>query len=220
MRFIIFIALFFHILGAKEAIAMSEAKQIELPKPATRGSMSLEEAISKRRSQRSFASGDLSQEQISQLLWSAQGITANKGGFSLRSAPSAGALYPIEVYLLTRGGLFHYIPEGHKLEVLSEADLRKSLALAALGQASVSQAPADIVICAVYSRVAGKYGQRASRYVDIEAGHVAENIHLQAVALGLGSVPVGAFNDEDLKRILSLPQEQEPLYIIPVGYIE
>ncbi len=197
---------------------MARDKEIQLPQPITRGKISLEETILKRRSQRSFIQKELSLQQISQLLWSAQGITGKKWGFKFRAAPSAGALYPMEIYILNKEGLYHYIPQGHKLEQLKEEDLRVSLAASALGQSFVVEAPLDIVICAVYERVSAKYGQRGVRYVHIEAGHIAENIHLQAVALGLGSVPVGAFSDEEVKKILSLPEDHEPLYIIPVGY--
>ena len=199
---------------------MAYEKEIQLPMPIHEGKISLEETILKRRSQRSFTEKDLDWAKIGQLLWAAQGITAKKLGFNFRAAPSAGALYPIEIYLLIKDGFFHYLPSGHKLEVLSHADLRRSLARAALGQASVAQAPVDIVICAVYQRITGKYGQRGIRYAHIEVGHIAQNIHLEAVALGLGSVPIGAFNDEEVKKILSLPTEHEPLYIIPIGYIK
>ncbi|MCM8763098.1 MAG: SagB/ThcOx family dehydrogenase [Candidatus Omnitrophica bacterium] len=182
--------------------------------------MSFEEAIFKRRSQRNFKAKDLTLEQIGQLLWAGQGITAKRGGFSLRASPSAGALYPMEIYLLTREGLFHYLVTEHKLEVLNEKDLRKALAEAAWGQDAVAAAAADIVICAVYPRITAKYGERGIRYAHIEAGHIAQNIHLEAVALGLGSVPIGAFNDEGVKQLLNLGRDYEPLYIIPVGYVE
>ncbi len=202
----------------KEEITMAKTNQIQLPKATSKGKISLEEAISKRRSQRSFSQKDLSLEQISQLLWAAQGITAMIGGFSFRAAPSAGALYPMEIYLLTKDGLFHYLPLNHELKILGEKDLRNALASCAWGQDAISQASLDIIICAVYSRVTSKYGQRGIRYVHIEAGHIAQNIHLQAVALGLASVPIGAFNDEDVKKLLLLSPNHEPLYIIPVGY--
>ena len=195
-------------------------REIQLPAPVTAGRMSLEQTILNRRSQRSFIKRDLDLAQTGQLLWAAQGITARKSGYALRSAPSAGALYPMEIYLLSAGGVFHYLPAGHKLEPLLHSDLRGSLAEAALGQECVAQAALSIVICAVYGRITGRYGQRGIRYTHIEAGHIAENIHLQAVALGLGSVPIGAFDDRQVKQILSLPEEQEPLYIIPVGYVD
>ncbi len=197
---------------------MAKTNYIQLPKPMTAGKVSLEEAILKRRSQRNFTKKDLSLEALGQLLWAAQGITGQKSGFSFRAAPSAGALYPMEIYVVGKDGLFHYLPEGHRLEVLGEKDLRNALCDAGWGQGAISQAAVDIVICAVYSRVTVKYGQRGIRYTHIEAGHVAQNIHLQAVALGLASVPIGAFGDEQIKDVLSLPKDNEPLYIIPVGY--
>jgi SagB-type dehydrogenase family enzyme len=203
-----------------EGLVMANEKEIILPQPTLKGKVSLEEAIFKRRSQREFQRKELSLEQIGQLLWAAQGITAKRGGFNFRAAPSAGALYPLELYALTKDGLYHYIPAGHKLENLSDKDLRGDLARAALGQGSLASAALDIVICAVYERVTSKYGQRGVRYVHIEAGHAAQNIHLQAVALGLGSAPIGAFNDTAVKKCLLLPAACEPLYIIPIGYSE
>jgi SagB-type dehydrogenase family enzyme len=181
--------------------------------------ISVEEAIEKRRSRRKFASDrDFVLEQISQLIWSAQGVTARQAGYGLRAAPSAGAFYPMELYLLSKDGVFHYLPDSHELETKGTTDLRKELAAAALYQDFVAQAAIDIIICAVYQRMTGKYGKRGIRYVDMEAGHIAQNIHLQAVAMGLSSVPVGAFDDAKIKRLLSLPDTYEPIYIIPVGY--
>ncbi len=199
---------------------MAKLKEIQLPLPIKASQVSVEEAILNRRSQRSFIQKDLDLVQIGQLLWAAQGITARKLGYSFRAAPSAGALYPMEIYLLSKDGLFHYLPSGHKLQALGDSDLRDSLADACLGQSSVRQAAVDIVICAVYQRVTAKYGRRGIRYTHIEVGHIAENIHLQAISLGLGSVPIGAFDDQEVKDVLSLPPEQEPLYIIPVGYVD
>jgi len=197
---------------------MADTRYIQLPAPVTKGNVSVEEAILKRRSRRSFSEKELTFGQISQLLWAAQGITEERLSGGLRSAPSAGALYPMEIYLLSKSGLFHYIPQGNKLEVLIEKDLRKALAEYAFGQSAIGKANVVIVICAFYGRVTSKYGQRGVRYVDMEAGHIAQNIHLQAVALGLGSVPIGAFNDKGVKKTLLLPADCEPLYIIPVGY--
>ncbi len=190
--------------------------EVSLPAPATVGSMSVEEALAKRRSVRQFAAKDLTIEQIGQLAWAAQGITDPSRG--LRTAPSAGATYPLELYVVKADGLFHYLPKGHKLERLSPEDLRPGLSGTALDQGSVRQAAVDFVITAVYARTRARYGDRAERYVHMEVGHAAENLHLQAVALGLASVPVGAFDDEAVARVLSLPADQAPLYIIPVGY--
>ena len=196
--------------------AAGGGKEVLLPAPKTTGGMALAEAIAKRRSVRAFADKDLTIEQISQLAWAAQGITEPSRG--LRAAPSAGATYPLEVYLFTANGVFRYVPQGHKLVQLRDQDQRSDLAKAALGQSSVSAAPLDFVITTVTERTSGKYGERAERYVQLEAGHVAQNVHLQAVALGLGSVPVGAFRDAGVSDLLKLPAGETPLYIIPVGY--
>jgi len=193
-----------------------EQAETALPAPRTTGKMSLEQAIARRRSIRQFAAKDLTREQVGQLAWAAQGITEPSRG--LRTAPSAGATYPMELYLVKRDGVFRYLPNGHRLERVSADDKRAALAQAALGQSSVQEAAVDIVVAAVYERTKRRYGDRAERYVHIEAGHVAQNIHLQAVALGLGSVSVGAFDDAGVSSTLGLPSEQAPLYIIPVGH--
>ena len=201
-------------LSSQQLEAME--KEIVLPAPKLQGEMSVERAINERRSKRRFSSDELTIEQISQLLWSAQGITQRHTGF--RAAPSAGALYPMEIYLLNKDGVFRYLPKAHKLEQIMEEDLRRELAVAALGQDFIVQAPANIVVAAVYERITSRYGSRGRRYTDIEVGHIAQNVHLQAVALGLGSVPVGAFDDQMVKKLLKLSANEQPLYIIPVGY--
>ena len=178
--------------------------------------MSLEKAISLRRSVRSYSDRGLSLQQVSQLLWSVQGVTDKRRG--LRASPSAGALYPLEIYIAKSDGLFHYVVNGHSLVRKEEADIRSALSKACLGQSFVAQAPASVIICAVRNRVSGRYGRRGDRYVDIEVGHAAENLHLQAVALGLASVPVGAFDDGSVTKLLGLPEGMEPVYIVPVGY--
>lgn len=188
---------------------------VELPPPRTDGDASLEEALLGRRSVRAFTSEALDLSEISQLLWAAQGVTAEWGG---RTAPSAGALYPLEVYVATTDGLFHYLPEGHRAERLSEVDLRAGLARAAHEQTAVRDAPAVFAIAAVYGRTTVKYGDRGERYVHLEAGHIAQNLLLQAGALGLGGVPVGAFSDDAVGDVLHLPSDQTPLYLVPVGH--
>ncbi|MFH1208472.1 MAG: SagB/ThcOx family dehydrogenase [Candidatus Omnitrophota bacterium] len=212
----IWIAVFF--FSGTEGPVMANTREIKLPPPATRGEISLEEAIARRRSARTFSDQTLTIEQIGQLLWAAQGITGSAGGISLRSAPSAGALYPMEIYALTQDGAYHYLPQKHTLEVLEERDLRNDLSRACLSQDPVREAALTIVICAVYERVTGKYRERGKRYVDVEAGHIAQNVLLQAVAMGLGSVPIGAFDDDRVRDLLNLPEEQIPICIIPVGY--
>ena len=199
----------------EKSVPPEKKEVIKLPEPEKKGKISLEECIDKRRSTRQFNSRELTSEEISQILWAAQGITGESRG--LRAAPSAGALYPLELYVVTQKGVHHYIPEDHKMELYKSGDFRKQLSGAALSQPWVENAPMDLVITAVYQRVTQKYGERGIRYTHMEAGHAAQNIHLQAVALGLGSVPVGAFRDESVKNTLSLPDDHEPLYIIPVG---
>ncbi len=186
-----------------------------LPDPRLRGDRSLEECIVSRRSIREYAEKALSDAQISQLLWATQGVTDPAG---LRAAPSAGALYPLELYVATSSGLYHYGPAGHELTQRTDRDLRPSLSAAALAQQSVAAAPAVFVITGVNERMRGKYGERTERYVHMEAGHAAQNLLLQAEALGLGGVPVGAFEDDRLARVLGLTRNESPLYLIPVGY--
>jgi len=190
-------------------------KIIDLPKAAVKSKMPLEETLAKRHSVRQFTSKPLTIAEISQLLWAGQGKTREWGG---RTAPSAGALYPLELYIVLKEGVFQYRPEGHKLLTTIAGDSRGPLAAAALNQGCVGTAPAVFVIAAVYERTAVKYRDRAPRYVHIEAGHAAQNIMLESVALGLGGVPVGAFHDDAVKKALKLPAGQEPLLLIPVGH--
>jgi SagB-type dehydrogenase family enzyme len=195
--------------------ASPQVEEIALPAPRLKGEISLEEALAARRSVREFTEEELTLEEISQLLWAVQGITAAWGG---RTAPSAGALYPLEVYVATADGLYHYVPQGHKAIVESKADLRGALWRAGLSQDAIREAPAVFVLTAVYARTAKKYGQRAERYVKLEAGHAAQNLLLQTVGLGLGGVPIGAFYDDQVQSALSLPLDHEPLYLIPIGH--
>jgi len=194
------------------------SKMIKLPKPKIKSKISLEEALNKRRSVRDYKKGSLSLEQVSQLLWAASG--ENQYG---RTSPSAGATYPLEIYLAVgeveglEPGIYQYSPTGHSLEKIKEEDVRNNLSRAALGQGMIARAPIDIVIAANYHRTTGHYGQRGIRYVQMEAGHVGQNLHLQAAALNLGTVMVGAFEDRAVKEVLGI--KEDPLYIIPVGKI-
>ncbi len=190
-------------------------KMIDLPEPQFTN-LSLEQCIQIRRSIRSFENKELSLQQISNLLWSAQGITDTVN--DLRAVPSAGATYPLEIFIAKKDGLFRYVPAGHRLKKEIEGDLRKAIARACLNQMFIANAGAVIIITAVFQRTAWRYGERAYRYINNEVGHCAQNIHLEAVALGLGSVPVGAFEDAKVKELLGL-KEEEPLYVIPVGFI-
>ena len=194
----------------------SSASIVQLPPPEQSGKMSIEEALACRRSVREFTREGLTERELSQLLWAAQGITHAEG---LRTAPSAGALYPLEIYLATAMGFCHYEPCGHRLVKLSDRDLRTAMRRAAFDQDAITQTPAGFVIAAVYERMSGKYGgARTPRYVHIEVGHAAQNVLLEAVALGLGGVPVGAFDDKALQKVLGLPVDQRPLYLLPVGH--
>ena len=193
-----------------------------LPAPCLKGETSLEEAISRRRSRREFKGSPLTLEQVSQILWAAQGITDSEGR---RATPSAGALYPLDLYLAVGGqaveglaeGVYHYDPKGHALERVLEGDVRQTLARLAV-QTFVAEAPVALVITAEYERTSGKYGDRATRYVHMEAGHAAQNVYLQTEALGLGAVVAGSFQDEAVAQALGLPAGQRPLYMMPVGY--
>lgn len=194
---------------------------IELPAPVFKSQVSIEEALLKRRSVREYRKDQLQLKEVSQLLWSAQGITdRDEGG---RTAPSAGALYPLEVYLVCgkvgslKEGVYHYQPDGHTLQMIAEGDKRKLLSAAALMQRSVQSAPAVLVFAAVYERTTGKYLERGRRYVHMEAGHAAQNVYLQSVSLGLGVVVIGAFSDTAVRRILHFPKNHAPLYLMPVG---
>ncbi len=187
---------------------------IELPKPVLKSEKSLEETLAKRQSVRSYTAKQLSIQEVSQLLWAGQGEKGRRFG---RTAPSAGALYPLELYLVTRQGTFHYDSRSHSLVAVHAGDLRDPLAAAALGQGCVRTAPAVIVVSAVVDRTAVKYRGRAERYVHMEVGHAAQNILLEAVSLGLGAVPVGAFEDARVRQVLKLPENQSPLMLIPVG---
>lgn len=195
--------------------ATAARTRIDLPEPQVSGGGSLADALAHRRSVRDFGPLPLDMAAISQLLWATQGITSSAGQ---RTAPSAGALYPLELYLITASGRYHYLPNDHQLEVLGRDDVRAELSRAALSQNPVEEAPATFVVAAVYARTEHKYGGRAERYVKLEAGHAAQNLLLQAVPLGLGAVPIGAFHDHDVQGALGLPADHEPLYLIPVGH--
>jgi SagB-type dehydrogenase family enzyme len=197
------------------ATTVAQEGEIPLPQPSLAGDVSLEEAIAGRRSIREFTDEPLTWQEISQLLWAAQGITDPRG---LRAAPSAGALYPLEVYAVLPTGVYHYMSQGHTLSAVLEGDRRGDLWEAGLRQEALQQAPAIFVITGVYERTEGKYGERAERYVKMEAGHAAQNLLLQAVALNLGAVPIGAFYDDRVQAALALPADHRPLYLIPVGY--
>ncbi len=185
-----------------------------LPTPRHTGPLSLEEAIRNRRSVREFLPEPLSSDEVSQLLWATQGITGEQG---LRAAPSAGALYPLEVYVITAEGLDHHEVEAHALRRMSDGDLRAAVRSVAFDQACITSAPAVFLFTAVYERTCGEYGSRGRMYVHMDVGHAAQNLLLQAEVLGLAGVPVAAFDPADLKPILALPEHEEPVYLVPIG---
>lgn len=199
--------------------AETESKKlILLPSPETKGKVSVEEALSKRRSIRIFKNSPLSLKEISQILWAAQGITAEWGG---RTCPSAGATYPLEIYVVAGNveniepGVYHYNAIRHILEPVFQGDIREKLCWACLNQQCVKNAQVSFVIAADFSRTTKRYGKRGIMYVHIEVGHAGQNIYLQAESLGLGTVAIGAFNDKLLKELLKI--DEEPLYVMPVG---
>jgi len=189
---------------------------VALPAPRTSGPVSLEETLARRRSIRELAAEPLTPAEIGQRLWAAQGVTDAQGR---RTAPSAGALYPLELYAVTAEGTSRYLPDRHALEPLGDRDLRPRLRWAAFDQAAIGEAPLVVVVVGVPSRTAAKYGpDRARRYVALEAGHAAQDLLLQAVSLGLGAVPIGAFDDAGVAAVLGLPSGYEPLYLLAVGH--
>jgi len=195
-------------------------QKIKLPEPRYDGKVSVEKAMHLRRSIRSYKTEPLSLNNISQLLWAAQGKTSPQG---YRTAPSAGALYPLEVYLFAfdvtglKEGAYQYFPNEHSIAMTRKGNVREDLCKSSLNQSPVRYAPAVFVVSAVYERTIRKYGQRGGRYVQIEAGHAAQNICLQAVSEGLGTVVVGAFLDHEINALLNSIPEARPLYIIPAG---
>lgn len=204
--------------GRRETLAVRESGG--LPQPRRSGPWSVESALGERRSVREYTGEALTRAELGQLLWAAQGITEAEG---LRAAPSAGALYPLEVYVAVGAvddlacGVYRYEPARHRLALVVAEDRRAGLAAAALGQECVRDGAAVIALAATYRRTTAKYGERGVRYVYMEVGHAAQNVLLQAVALGLGTVVVGAFDDRDVKRVLSMGPKEEPLCLLPVG---
>ena len=198
----------------------TQANAITLPKPQYDSEVSLEQSLLERRSIRKYTGEPVTLQELSQLLWAAQGITDPRG---FRTAPSAGALYPLEVYVVAGdvenlvAGIYKYDPDEHDLVPVLDGDKRSELAYAALAQSFVKEGALALVFTAVYERTKVKYGERGIRYVHMEAGHAAQNVCLQAIALGLGAVTVGAFHDEQVAELLNLPDDEQPLYIIPVG---
>ena len=197
--------------------------RINLPNPQHEGTTSLEQCLKERRSSRNYQQNPVPLEKVAQLLWAAQGTNRKEG---YRTAPSAGALYPLEIYVVAGNvtgltqGIYRYLTNSHQLEVIAEGDKRTELSRAALGQRCVKDCAVILVISAVYERTTGKYGKRGIRYAHIEVGHAAQNIYLQAVSLHLGTVFVGAFYDERVHEIMRMKENEVPCCIMPVGQIK
>jgi len=218
MRF--FLVLIFVMLNFCYCICAQGVGMIKLPDPDKQGSVTLEKALNERRSLRQYKQEKLSLSEISQILWAAHGTNA----FGKVTVPSAGARYPLRLYLIVGNvaginqGIYRYNNKENVLELLEEGDKRIELSSACLGQKAIASAPAVIVICADYSITTSRYKERGRRYVEIEVGHTGQNICLQAVALGLGTVPIGAFSDQVVKDVLGV--REEPIYILPIGKAE
>ncbi|GAB4275193.1 MAG: SagB/ThcOx family dehydrogenase [Candidatus Rifleibacteriota bacterium] len=230
MRFRILVALLILILfivvfhkKANERIMVSySGPPIMLAEPAYSGIMTLEQALKKRRSVRQYASTPLELAEVGQILWATQGVSSEKGGY--RTAPSAGALYPLETYLVAgevRGlqpGIYHYDMNKHCLFPMKSGDFRSGLSNTVLGQKPPLNAPASVVLAGVFERTRIKYGYFGDRYVYMEAGHAGQNLCLQAVGLGLSALTIGSIEQEKLQALLGLPVNQTPLYVLPFGH--
>jgi len=202
--------------------SINSGEIVNLPEPALDSDYSIEQALQSRRSVRRYSDKPVDIQTVSQILWSAQGITHEQRGY--KTAPSAGAIFPLEIYAAVgnveglSAGLYHYISDNHHLVKIHDQDIRTDLSAAALRQTSVRDGAFVVIIAAIYERTTGRYGERGIKYVHMEVGHVGQNIHLQAKSLGLGTVVIGAFIDEEMKRVLNLPEDQIPLYLMPLGH--
>ncbi|MBU8921161.1 MAG: SagB/ThcOx family dehydrogenase [Bacteroidales bacterium] len=203
---------------------------IELPGPILDSEFSIEKVLQERRSVRQYTDDPVTMEEVSQLLWAAYGITYTAEGMpdflrgGLKTAPSAGARYPLEIYLVAGKvtgllpGIYWYVPEGHVLHRLADGDVRTDLQAACLDQKFAGEAPISIVWSAVYERCTEKYEDRGrDRYVCMDLGHSAQNVYLQCGSLGLGTCAIGAFTDDSLKKLIGMTGEEVPLYVMPVG---
>jgi SagB-type dehydrogenase family enzyme len=198
-------------------------QRIDLPAPRRTSDAVLEAIIAARRSERDFAPGPLALAELAQLLWAAQGITHRDG---LRTAPSAGATYPLGVYAVVGGveglpaGIYRYEPDNHALIAIAAGDRRHALAEAALAQHWIAGAAAILAVAAIFERTTNKYGRRGGRYMHIEAGHAGQNVCLQAVALGLGATVVGAFDDAAVAAIVDPSVPMTPFCLLPIGRVD
>lgn len=212
---LVFVVIAVQLLATRPSTLPAASGALDLPSPRTKGPLSLEEALAGRRSVRDFSTEPLTTSEIGQILWAGQGVTDAAGR---RTAPSAGGLYPLELYVVSPDGVFHYLPDEHALATVRSGDRRPELGAAAFDQPAVRDAPLVVIVTGVLARSEAKYGPRATRYVQLEAGHAAQNLLLQAVTLGLGAVPIGAFDDARVAEVLVLPAGESPLYLVPVGH--
>ena len=193
---------------------------IKLPQPVLDGAISVEKALATRRSVRNYTALPLTLSELSQILWAAQGLSGPGG---LKTTPSAGALYPLEIYVAAANvtglasGIYKYGCGDHVLLRTEEDDKRAELFDAALRQNSIKSAPVILIICAVYERMTVKYGHRGIRYTDMEAGHASQNVYLQAESMGLATLAIGAFHDSKVKKIVNMMRAEQPLYLMPIG---
>ncbi|HDQ25548.1 MAG TPA: SagB/ThcOx family dehydrogenase [bacterium] len=200
--------------------ADTAVKNIRLPKPDTKSRVSVEQALNERRTERLIGEPALSLKEAGQLLWAAQGVTDGRG---YRTAPSAGALFPLETYVAAGNvsglepGVYRYIPAEHALALIKKGDVRKELSAAAMGQRVVANAPITIIFSAVYPRITGRYGDRGIMYTHMEAGHAGQNIYLQAVSMGMATVAVGAFDEKQAQKVLGVPAGEPVTYVFPAG---
>lgn len=206
--------------------AFNKTMTIKLPYPYISKEMGISKILKARFSCRDFSEKPLNLDQISTLLWAAAGKNSDTVTGATRTIPSAGAIYPLEIYIITgknsvndlEEGLYHYSIEKHSLEAVLNKDIRKEISAGCLGQVFIKEAPVSLIIAAKSERTMSRYGQRGIRYVYMEAGHACQNIYLMATNLGLGTVEVGAFDDDKIKGLLLLDKDTEPISIMPVGY--
>ncbi len=220
MRSILFVALVAGVVACGDSspapASREPLKTLELPAPDTDGDRSLEAILASRRSSREFSEKKLSRATIGQLAWATQGVTSPEGG---RTSPSAGSLYPLELYVATVDGIFRYVPGDHALELLDDRNLRAEIHAACKSQQVIRDAAAVFVLSAIYARTNEVYkGGRAPVFVHVEAGHAAQNFLLQAAALGLAACPIGGFDSKKLQQIMGMGKGEYALYALPVGH--
>jgi len=197
-----------------------DSEVITLPEPRYDSDISLEESLLNRRSIRDYGNDPVTLQEVSQLLWAAQGVTDTSGH---RTAPSAVALYPLSIYVIAGNvseivdGVYVYTPDNHSIKRIKNGDFRDELATAAMGQASIRQGAVSFVVTVDYGMVMSRFGDKGERFGTLEAGHAAQNLCLQATALDLGLVTAGAIYDDQVADVLDLPENLTPLYVIPVG---